>query len=484
MIKGIITRFVTFLLFTKTLCAQCPSSDSSWKDISGIINADLPKPDKLQKLKNYQERLKACRHTNDSSYMLLLRNIGWAHSDLSDFENAAGYFQESVNIIKANPGSHAIRFKDLINSYYYLFEAYDLLNNVPGKLKAADDCIDISYRLNDPSNPSCIRCWYAKVEHAMDIGDYYSCIENAKMCQKLPAEYLKSDAPPDYKKNILDLEYSCIGWHVNALLSVQEYADARMFLTGKVGEYKRDNLKNYLGLTYSELAEVQEKTGHYDSAIYFANLSFLCYRDLKDNYSSKQILNDIGESIYFRHLKNYDKALTSYRQALQYKNNNKEYKLEDSSETLKILGNIANIYVQKRMFDSAFNYFQYAFNQVKYGINETGVILKNSPEEFIAYKKMPFLVSLVINKGDAYLEKYKSTQKTAELEDALRIYKLADIFFDKIRTEQSDIKSKLFWRKESRRLYEHAITACHSLVDTSFAFYFFEKSRAVLLNDH
>jgi hypothetical protein len=54
---------------------------------------------------------------------------------------------------------------------------------------------------------------------------------------------------------------------------------------------------------------------------------------------------------------------------------------------------------------------------------------------------------------------------------------------DKIRTGQSDLGSKLLWRKDSRRLYVQAIEACYLQKDMAGAFYFFEKSRAVVLND-
>ena len=69
------------------------------------------------------------------------------------------------------------------------------------------------------------------------------------------------------------------------------------------------------------------------------------------------------------------------------------------------------------------------------------------------------------------------------IKEAVRIYKITDQLLDRIKTEQSDLQSMLFWRSDSRRLYEHAIEACYTCHNTEDAFYFFEKSRAVLLND-
>jgi CHAT domain-containing protein len=49
--------------------------------------------------------------------------------------------------------------------------------------------------------------------------------------------------------------------------------------------------------------------------------------------------------------------------------------------------------------------------------------------------------------------------------------------------EQTELQSKLLWRSDSRRLYENAVEACYLQGNTDDALYFFEKSRAVLLND-
>jgi CHAT domain-containing protein len=99
-------------------------------------------------------------------------------------------------------------------------------------------------------------------------------------------------------------------------------------------------------------------------------------------------------------------------------------------------------------------------------------------------KKRGYLSSLLIDKGDAYQRHYIATGESNSIREAIRIYKIADQFLDRIKTVQYDLNSKLFWRSDSRRLYEHAIEACFVSENSDDAFYFFEKSRAVLLSDH
>ena len=116
------------------------------------------------------------------------------------------------------------------------------------------------------------------------------------------------------------------------------------------------------------------------------------------------------------------------------------------------------------------------------GIDETGV-LNSSPEELKRVKKIHYLTGLIIDEGNVYRQQFDVTKDPGVIIAAIRIYKIADQFLNKIKAEQTDVQSKLFWRSDSRRLYENAIEACYLQNNLEDAFYFFEKSRAVLLQD-
>jgi hypothetical protein len=92
-------------------------------------------------------------------------------------------------------------------------------------------------------------------------------------------------------------------------------------------------------------------------------------------------------------------------------------------------------------------------------------------------------VSLFREKAEAYAKRYKEQGQSTDIQEAIRLYKLIDRVLDKVRTGHSEIQSKLFWRSDTRYFYEHAIEACHLAGRWEESFYFFEKSRAVLLND-
>lgn len=481
--KALVILLIPALLSATIVWAQCPSPDSIRKYTNEVTHSTTLSPsEQLSRLLAFKERNGNCPSAIDSSYTRFLRQVGWIYYDQADYLGAANYFQQSINIITANIHKPSVQVRDLVNGYYYLALVYDALNNVAEKMKAAENCIDISFRLNASSEPSCIRSLYTKVEHLYDIGDYYQCIKNAEMCETQCTDYIRQATNEDYKKRMRPVAQSSIGWHVNALINLEKYDEAEKLLSDKITEYKKTGLKNYLALTYGQLAQVQEKKGNYTRSLRFFESAFAAYRDDHDNFNCKQVLNNIGEIIYFNRLHEYDKALAYYRKALQYINKDPARNETDSIETLSILGNIANVYIRKQSYDSAFAYFKMAFDHVRPGIDEQDIL--NSPhEEFIAYKKIPYLASLVIDKGDALREKYRVTRQPDAARAALKVYQAADALFNRISIEQSDLESKLFWRTDSRRLYEHAIDASYIQHDINSAFYFFEKSRAVLLND-
>ncbi|HET9825714.1 MAG TPA: CHAT domain-containing protein, partial [Chitinophagaceae bacterium] len=272
-----------------------------------------------------------------------------------------------------------------------------------------------------------------------------------------------------------------LGWRIKAMLRMGDYTALEEFLTGKAVEYKNAKLKNYLGFAYGQLADVQEQKGDFTKALFFLKEAVKRYEEIKDYFNCKQTVKDIG-NFYFKHFGDGNMALVNYTKALTYRNLQKEKDLADTFESLDIYAQMAKIYVAANRFDAAFNYFQRAFDEIKTGTSEAS-ILSSSSSEFIKTKKINYLTGLFIGKGDAFKQQYKSTQQKEKIASAIRSYKYADQLLDRIKMEQTDLDSKLFWRSDSRRLYEHAIDACYLAGDINDAFYFFEKSRAVLLQD-
>jgi CHAT domain-containing protein len=474
-----------FFYFTVSVCGQClTKNNSDWQYIVSIVESHtLSNKDKLAILSADLDKIKNSSCKNDSSHAFLLQIIAEVHIGLGDYKNTVKYLQQSIDVIAANIGRPDINPKRLIGLYYWLSVWYDYLDNVPEKMKAVNNCIDFATRLKMTSDISCVRSMYTRVKYSFDIGDYKRSIDDALICEQFAREYsktVKKGSKADTTAR--GIVSSCLGWYVKVQLLLNNFEAAEQFLINKLEEYKKAGLQNYLGLVYSQLATIQLHKQEYANALRTLTQGLAASRKEKNYFMCKQIVNMIASAIYFNHFSDWDKALYYYRNALTYKNTNAELAKTDIIESLNIYTNMANVFVQKGLFDSAFIYFHLAFDQLGPGTDEEK-IARASPSDISAFEKVYYIENLLISKAHAFQEKYKVTRQPGDIEKAIRVYKVADHLLDITRAVQVDIDSKIFWRSDNHRLYEQAIEACYLTGNTTEAFYFFEKSRAVLLTD-
>jgi CHAT domain-containing protein len=470
------------LVFSKLLFGQCPDKGLLGKRLIFLRDSStVSSAEKLKELLRYEVNQKYCAYKFDSTHALLLQRIGACYFLEADFLKAAHYMQRAIDSINTNAHSPFVNIRHNIRNYYSLGWIFDSLNNVTGKLKSYDSCIAIAIRYNS-SDIYLIRALLGRVEHSFDVGDYHRCINYATICEMYSKEYAGSGTENEYMAGV-DVALRSVFWKVNALLALKDYENAEKLLDNKIEECKKkETLKIYLATIYSQLAEVWLLKKNAKKALFNYKVALNYARETGYDLGCKAILNNIGYNIYFRNYNNVDMALLYCKKAFNHINKDTYEKINEVFESVNILGNIANLYVQKQLFDSAYFYFRAALIQIKPDAEETS-LLHDSGDEFLKQKKIYYVTGLLIDKGDAYIQQYKITGKIALLNQAVWVYRVVDQLLDRIKFQQTELQSKLFWRKDSRRLYEHAIDACYLQGNTSDAFYFFEKSRAVLLND-
>ncbi len=480
--KKIILLVCSLIFSLSSIQAQCLVEQDLHNRLFYLSrNLEIPPKVQLAELLKDLENIKDCPYRNDSTHIYLLRKIAKEYSQMGNNVQAVAYDQIALNIMYANINKPSIIPEDLVTIYYFLSIFYDSLNDDKEERAAMDSCFSIGMRLKCYSNYAFIYNFSNIVQYNYDIGDYHRCIEDATACEKLSTELAHSTIRERKEFGALLVSYS-LGWHVKALLELKDYETAEHLIANKLEEYKKAERTDYLGLIYVQKSDLELHKGNYQNALLFLEKSF--YYNLKAGkyFNCKQNLKDIGYEIYDEHLHNGDEALAYYRKALGYSGMDKSEKNKDAIESLDIMADIANVYVQKGLFDSAFLYFQLALDQIKSGTNEED-ILHYPPEKLVEIKKIHYLTNLMIGKGDAYLQEYLKTGDPKDLKKSIQVYKVTDSLLDRIKSEQIEVESKLFWRKNFRKMYEHAINACYLGRDKEDAFYFFEKSRAVILND-
>jgi tetratricopeptide (TPR) repeat protein len=452
---------IWILAFCLSAEGQCPSKDTLWTRINFLANAAISDDEQLKELLHISAQLKDCNTKSDSVDELLLHRIGVLYYYKGNFEKAINYTLSALN---PDPGLNDqiyINPKQRIKSYRNLSVYYDSLNLVNKKIEAVDSCISIAQRSNLIDEALLISIG-DKVEWLFDIGDYSRCLQYTSLSQTL------AEKSQLIHSNVNKRTFS---FRINTLLLMKNYSRAETELRGKIEEYENRSEYKFVGNLYQLWAAYYLGTGKIDSVILNNKLSFQFNLERKFYAGCASSLNGIG-FIYYKYLGNYSKSLEYYFKALPY---------AGSSEAISILNNIGNVYVKRNQYDSAFYYYQKSFNQIDSGINETGLL--NARNNEVLNNLAEYVVSLVLDKSDAHLSQYLFTKNPVQLKQTLSSYRIADQLLDKIKQNQFETNSKLFWRKSVRRLYEHAIEACWLDHNVNEGFYFFEKSRAVLLDD-
>ncbi len=462
------SRLATILFFallhSSTLKAQCVDKDFVLERINFLQNsASINNQHKLKELLQLEDYLKRCSQTHDSLYSLLLRKIGIVYYHSADYLSAVQYTLRSANILRGI-GENTTNLQHISDCYYNLTIYYDSLKEVSLQIEAIDSCIAIDLRINSDYYNSCILI-EKKIRYLFNNGDYGLCIKYADLEESLLQKYYHY---PDSLENILYV----LTYKVDALVFLKDFTNAEKLLVHKVRECEILGKIKFLGTIYGLLALTNKFKKDYNGSIYYFKK---CYKyNLMTGYRKgcAEALNNIGV-LYLEGFHQGGQALLSNRKALIY---------ADAVDSIYALDNIANVYVNKQMFDSAFYFFQQSFDQIKPGM-DVAELLNDKLEENLGNKTTEYVTRLILDKGDAFLHEYKSENIRNALLKANIIYKEADEFLSRIKSRQLEVDSRLFWRGYAVRLYEHAIEACYLQSNYTDAFYFFEKSRAVLLND-
>ncbi|AXY73469.1 CHAT domain-containing protein [Paraflavitalea soli] len=480
MLKKVLLLFGSLLLMV-WLKGQCPDRDSLWRQIN-YLKDHYPYPfsptETRERLRQIEKKMVPCGFSQDSMQVLLLRAFAATYSREGNDLGVIRYLIPAATLIKRIPNNPAMNERELVRINYYIAVAYRGVNNVPERMKALDTCIATSRRLNYIDR-SALNALFDRGTYFFDIGDYYHAIGYFKECNTKAFLYLPHAINAADSAGTISYALSSFVWQVNSHIRLKEYDQAEALLKSQTSQSGINSLNAYQGTFYGVRAEMEVHKGNYDQAIKnFRQALAVERRPL----SRKQLFNTMATEVYFKHYRNYDKAMSLYKEGLACINIDTLKFKEDSIESLSIWSSMAEVNVQKGQYDKAFACFRKALDHIKPGIS-IAQIISSPPAEFVTQKKIHYLTSLLIEQGNTWRRKYTLTHQADELRKAIEIYRQADQLVNRIKGEQANLNSKLFWRSNSHGLYEHALEACHTSGNMEDAFYFFEKSRAVLLND-
>jgi tetratricopeptide (TPR) repeat protein len=461
-----------FLMIAGQVFSQCPDRFSLMTTMVQLKNSDEPFDVQKTLMLEYVAQMNKCPVAHDTVKVHILQRTGALSYLLGDFNDAVYYTEQAVGLLKTVPDALA-NHPLMMKMYHYLGIFYDSLQYTTRKMQAIDSSIYYGL-LSGAINNEIINDLMQRVDYTFSIGDYARCISDARMAEDLTTKFGTGVDRSMYSQIFFS-------HRVNSLVELGDTDAAEELVKKKLNEYIEAGERKLCGTLYNQLAKIFINKSRYIDALKAYELSFECNKLLGFSLGCKQSLNNIG-FFYFVHLDNPVQALHYYKKALKHHAQNTWEADLDNIENANIIGNIANVYVHRNMFDSAFYYFDKAFNTAVNGYNEDR-ILQIPADQFVRLPYIHYLTGLVKDKADAHLKSYRLHQNVNSIDEAIRIYRVADELLTRIKDGQRELLSQLTWRRSARTIYEHAIEACYTANRREDAFFFFERSRAVLLND-
>jgi hypothetical protein len=158
-------------------------------------------------------------------------------------------------------------------------------------------------------------------------------------------------------------------------------------------------------------------------------------------------------------------------------------KLQDPYMLAATYNNLGLVSWRHHRFKKALEYYQQGLKSLPIKFEDDDVTRNPSAMQLASIANDYIPAALLWNKGDVWLEQYRTSGDENFLQHALSSYRQGDRMVDQMRWKQQAEQSQLYWRQKTKAWYASAIEAAYLLNDPADVFHFMEKSRAVLLND-
>lgn len=455
MYKTILLFFLA-LFFSIPSKADCLNSNDIWVAYQKAITDKNPQKELL----GLSQICLKC-NIQDSTYALILEKLAETYAEENNYDKAIMLINQAIVINKSS--RKEVRPWDLEGNYFCLGKYYNQQGENQKSTNAFDQSIEVANRFPDKAT-YLSKSYSQKARILTKIGDYEKAIAQANI--GINYAILKRD------KMGLGMCYSEKAKTLNSLGNIA-FADSLAYKAIDVLRGLNQEGYSNLGYCYYLLAQNFKSKQDYLKAIelYVKAQKYFLLSNVNDMYHKTFI--SLGMAHYY--LKNYNQALDNFNKSLKIRS--------DPYIKVNIYDDIASTYWMKKDYPRAFFYFQKALSAGPIGFRGN-LGFDNPPTNSLENTDFkPFYLTTLKDKAEAWLEYAQITKSPIHLQVALNAYITADKLIDIMRFEHSGTSSKLYWRSKTHSMYEKAIETCYLLKNYEKAFFFFEKSKAVLLND-
>jgi CHAT domain-containing protein/tetratricopeptide (TPR) repeat protein len=461
-----------FILWSYSGFSQCSQPAAWWMDkIIAIENSDdLPKT-KIGKLKDLQLLRENCGEDADSVYARIVHRLGDLYRLTGDYGKGISYTRKAVTINRAKQPSSQKAY--LTHSYFNLGLTYQQLNLFEESRLYYDSCIRIGM-LYPEKKFIAMKAFVQKALSAYKTGDYQRSIEISDY-----GLLLARDLQDTESKAILLIQKA------QSQLEMDQLPGAENNIQEAIRILSGNNNKSleYLASSHSVYANLMKKKKEFHASINNYRKAYEFNLQQNNLAQCARDLSDLG-LVYDKNFNVPSKAIACYTKSIQLLQQTK-----DVYQQAIVYNNMGIVYWRQQNFKKALYYYQKGLTILPIQFSDTLLQSNPSPAKIKLIGNDYILATLLANKGESLLALSKKAlsekkQKAAYLSYALNTFKAADKAIDQMRWQQNTVQSKLFWRGRTKKVYEDAIEACYLSQDMESAFFFFEKSRAVLLNDN
>lgn len=450
---------VIFLLFLSLRgVAQCSTPQMLSAQLKTIINRPNVAA-QYDSLRQWKQQWQRCRYPQDSTFTDALFQMALVQQYRGKMDSSIVVSNEVLKLFQ-KPKSN-LRPSDLARVHYRL----GALSSLTGSQEKA--FFHLNQALQTGKTILSAARWVADA-HVYLAFSYYSNGDYAKALSVaeagiLYAQKAKNNASMAKLFNEQAKANRALG-NLPRALQTQQSAIERI---------KNDPTQQVaLAIYYGVLGEIYGTVGNEKAAIENYRKGFLLAQKL-NYYDTPDFAVRLGMAFYRQ---------GKFKEAIPFFN----YAINTYPKPIgkaRALNDLGAAYWQMKHFKEAFKAYQDGLQQLPIGFT-VAAIDKNPPAKSIQliFQK-EYLLTLIQDKADTWLDYYKATKTKNHLTNALKTYALADSMIDFMRYEHAGEGSKLFWRQKTRGMYERAIEASYLAGDTEAAFRFFEKSKAVLLAD-
>lgn len=416
----------------------------------------------VYELKSNFEKLKK---DPDSVYARILHRLGLYEYLLNNEipnNTSIAYTVLSVRINTSGKRNASPLFA--INSYRNLGSYYKTLKIYSKAIKYYDSAIILGKRLK-ADNESILLSVANKNDLLFLTGDHQKCIDESTIgLSEATRNHLPSYALIFYNQRAQSYFYQS---DLRPALQDLDSAIALAIIEGNAYEHAG---------ALKVKAQVEARQKNYSQAQQLFHKAIQTRLQTNNDGQLADDYIDLG-IFYFNDQKDPEKAKTSYQQAAKY-----AMKVHDDEKLAKIYTNTGELSFYNRNYKDAASWYTRAFNSL--GLDSSKDISSISSITNIDLVSNTDLVMEIFGKKiQLLLALYKTTQNKMYLSGIFKNALVMDSVITTIRHQHSDEQSKLYWRNRTQRFYENAIEACYLADNAKLAFFFIEKSRAVLLAD-